>query len=128
MYPVGTVHRSGGRIVGGSDYFVTDLDPLLAIEAAITRQDPHNDFGSILDESERVDLAAMIEAYTINGAYLMSLDEEQGSIETGKRADFVVLDRNLFEIPSSEISDARVVMTVFDGEVEMPPFFGHPAC
>lgn len=58
----------------------------------------------------------MIDAYTINGAYLMGLDDRQGSIETGKRADFVVLDRNLFEIPSADISDAKVVMTVFDGE------------
>ena len=45
----------------------------------------------------------------------MSLDDQQGSIEKGKRADFVVLDRNLFEIPSAEISDAKAVMTVFDG-------------
>lgn len=116
MYPIGTVHRSGGRIVGGSDFFVTDLNPLLAIEAAVTRQNPYENTGPILDESERVDLATMIDAYTINGAYLMSLDDKQGSIEIGKRADFVVLDRNLFEIPSSEISDAEVVMTVFDGE------------
>jgi len=43
------------------------------------------------------------------------LDDKQGSIEPGKRADFVVLDRNLFEIPSSEISEAEVTMTVFDG-------------
>ena len=39
----------------------------------------------------------------------------QGSIEVGKRADFVVIDRNLFEVPASEISDARVTMTIFDG-------------
>ncbi|MFC1795999.1 amidohydrolase [Pseudomonadota bacterium] len=116
MYPIGTVHRAGGRIVGGSDYFVTDLDPLLAIETAITRQDPINNTGPVLDASERVDLATMIAAYTINGAYLMSLDDKQGSIEVGKRADFVVLDKNLFEIPSSAISDTRVVMTIFNGE------------
>ena len=47
---------------------------------------------------ERVDLATMIDAYTINGAYTMSLEDKQGSIEVGKRADLVVLDRNLFEI------------------------------
>ena len=88
---------------------------MLAIEAAVTRQDPHNDIGPVLDESERVDLATMIDAYTINGAYVMGLDDEQGTIETGKRADFVVLDRNLFEIPAADISKAEVVMTVFDG-------------
>lgn len=88
----------------------------LAIEVAVTRQNPNENTGPVLDEEERVDLSTMIDAYTINGAYLMGLDDRQGSIEPGKRADFVVLDRNLFEIPSAEISDAKVVITVFDGE------------
>ena len=116
MYPIGSVQRGGGRIVGGSDYWVTELNPMLAIEAAITRQDPHADSGPVLNESERVDLATMVDAYTINGAYVMGLDDEQGSIEAGKRADLVVLDRNLFEIPAADISKAEVVMTVFDGK------------
>ena len=59
----------------------------------------------------------MLAAYTINVAYQMNLDTKQGSIEVGKRADFVVLDRNLFEIPASEISDTKVTMTIFDGQV-----------
>jgi predicted amidohydrolase YtcJ len=115
MYPIASVQESGGRIVGGSDYFVTDLNPLLAIETAMTRQNPWTNEGEVLNEDEGVDLATMLDAYTINGAYQMKLDDVQGSIEVGKRADFVILDRNLFEIPASEISDARVVMTVFDG-------------
>ena len=115
MYPLASVHNSGGRLVGGSDYWVTDLNPLLAIETAITRQNPWTNEGLVLNKDERVDLATMIEAYTINGAYQMKLDEVQGSIEVGKRADFVVLDRNLFEVPASEISDANVMMTIFDG-------------
>ncbi len=115
MYPIGSIHRAGGRINGGSDYFVTSMNPLLAIEVAITRQDPYTNDGPALDENERMDLASMIDAYTINGAYTMSLENEQGSIEVGKRADLVVLDRNLFDIPASEISDANVTMTIFDG-------------
>ncbi len=115
MYPIASVNEAGGRIVGGSDYWVTDLNPLLAIETAITRQDPWTNEGEILNEGERVDLETMIAAYTITGAYQMSLEDEQGSIEVGKRADLVILDRNLFEIPASEISDARVTMTIFDG-------------
>jgi len=115
MYPIGSVHRAGGRIVGASDYFVTDMNPLLAIEVAITRQDPLTNDGPVLDVDERVDLETMIAAYTINGAYTMGLEAEQGSIKLGNRADFVVLDRNLFEIPASEISEADVTMTVFDG-------------
>ena len=115
MYPIASVLNSGGRIAGGSDYWVTDLNPLQAIEVAVTRQDPYTNDGPILSADEAVDLATMIEAYTINGAYLMKLDDVQGSIEVGKRADFVVLDRNLFKIPSHEINEAQVTLTVFDG-------------
>jgi predicted amidohydrolase YtcJ len=115
MYPIGSVHRSGGRIVGGSDFWVTELNPMLAIEAAVTRQDPYKDTGPVLNASERVDLATMIDAYTINGAYVMGLDERQGSIEVGKRADLTVLDRNLFDVPAADISKAKVVRTIFDG-------------
>ncbi len=115
MYPIASVHDSGGRIAGGSDYWVTDLNPLQAIEVAVTRRDPYREDGPILNADEVVDLATMIEAYTINGAYLMKLDDVQGSIEVGKRADFVVLDRNLFDIPSHEINEAQVTLTVFDG-------------
>lgn len=117
MYPVASVQRAGGRIVGGSDYFVTDLNPLLAIETAITRQDPWSNDGDVLNKNERVDLATMIDAYTINGAYQMSLENLQGSIEVGKRADLIVLDRNLFEISASEISESKVTTTIFDGQV-----------
>jgi hypothetical protein len=88
---------------------------LLAIEVAITRQDPYTNDGPILNADESVDLETMIAAYTINGAYLMSLEDKQGSIEVGKRADLIVLDRNLFEIPAAEINEANVTMTIFDG-------------
>ena len=115
MYPIGRVHDSGGRINGASDYWVTDINPLVAIEVAITRQDPYANGGPALNKDERMDLASMIDAYTINGAYTMSLEEEQGSIEVGKRADLVVLDRNLFEITPYEISNVNVTMTIFDG-------------
>ena len=115
MYPIRSVHEAGGRINGASDYWVNPIDPLVSIEAAITRQDPYTNGGEVLNADERVDLATMIDAYTINGAYTMSLEDEQGTIEVGKRADLVVLDRNLFDIPASEISDANVTMTIFDG-------------
>ncbi len=115
MYPIASINRAGGRVNGASDYFVTSMDPLLAIEVAITRQNPYSNDGPALNEDERVDLATMIEAYTINGAYTMKLEDKQGSIEVGKRAALVVLDRNLFAIDTYEISDAHVTMTIFDG-------------
>lgn len=115
MYPILSVRNAGGRIAGGSDYFVTDLNPLHAIEVGVTRQDPYTNSGLVLNSDERVDLRTMIRAYTVNGAYVKKLDDVQGKIEVGKRADLVVLDRNLFDIPASEINEAKVTMTLFNG-------------
>ncbi len=115
MYPIGSLARSGARIAAGSDYFVTDLNPLHAIEVAVTRQDPYTNAGPTLNVDERVDLDTMIAAYTIQGAWLMGLEKQQGSIEVGKRADFVALDRDLFAGPASAINEAKVLLTVFDG-------------
>lgn len=117
MYPIASVERAGGRIVGGSDWNVSTAYPLPAIEVAIRRQDATKDSGPVLNERERVSLASMIDAYTINGAWLMHQEHKTGSIEVGKQADLVVLDRQLFEIPVTEISDTRVLLTLLDGEV-----------
>ena len=68
-----------------------------------------------MNETERVSLATMIDAYTINGAWLMHQEDRVGSIEVGKRADIVVLDRNLFNIPVTQISETSVLFTLLDG-------------
>ena len=54
--------------------------------------------------------------YTRNAAYIMRLEDKTGSIEIGKRADLIVLDRNLFEIPVTEINQAQVLLTIMDGK------------
>ena len=117
MYPIASVARAGGRIVGGSDWNVSSADPLEAIEVAVRRQDAFADSGAVLNEGERVSLAGMIDAYTVNGAWLMHHEDRVGSIEVGKRADIVVLDRNLFESPATEINEVRAVLTMLDGTV-----------
>ena len=66
---------------------------------------------------ERISLADAIAAYTINGAYVNFMEDESGSIEVGKYADLIVIDRNLFKIPETEISEANVVLTMLDGEM-----------
>jgi predicted amidohydrolase YtcJ len=65
---------------------------------------------------ERLDLPTAIAGFTINSAYVNHLDDLTGSIEVGKRADLVVLDRNPFERPMDRIADATVVRTLVDGE------------
>jgi predicted amidohydrolase YtcJ len=117
-YLLGSVHRAGGRLVGGSDWFVTTLNPLDAISVGVRRMDSELADGEapVLMPPERVDLATMIAAYTINGAYANHREADLGSIEVGKLADLVVLDRNLFEIPATEIAKAQVRLTLFEGE------------
>ena len=117
MYPIASVERAGGRIVGGSDWNVSSADPLAAIEVAIRRQDPLEKAGPVHNERERVALSTMIAAYTINAAWLMHHEDKTGSIEVGKQADIAILDRQLFEIPATEISEARVLMTMLAGDV-----------
>ena len=116
MYPLGSIERAGGVIVGGSDWSVSSLNPLDAIETAVTREDASGVIEGVLNPNERVSLATMLAAYTKNGAYLMHQEDEVGTIEPGKLADLVVLDRNLFDISTAEISDVEVTMTLLGGE------------
>ena len=71
----------------------------------------------MLFRSEEITLSQAIENYTINSAYVNFLDEKVGSIEIGKQADLVILDRNLFAIPTLEINEAKVVATLFEGRL-----------
>ena len=61
-------------------------------------------------------LSAALKAYTLNSAYINFIEHETGSIEVGKQADLTVLDKNLFDLKSSEISEASVLLTLIDGE------------
>ena len=125
MYPIGSMHRSGALLVAGSDWNVSSMNPLLAIEAAVTRQDPDGVIEGVLNADERVDLDTILAAYTIGGAQLMHQEAVTGSIETGKAADLVVLDKNLFEVPAREVGDVRVLQTWIDGERVYPDGAAH---
>ena len=115
MYPIGSIHNSGGMIVGGSDWAVSTMNPLVAIETAVRREDPDNAITGVLNAAERMDLDEMLRAYTINAAYLMHQDATTGSIQVGKAADLIVLEQNLFDIPVDAIGDVRVLRTMIDG-------------
>jgi len=117
-YLLGSVHRSGGRLVGGSDWFVTSLNPLDAISVGVRRMDPTlaDGEGPVFNASECVALDTMIAAYTINGAYANHRENQLGSIEVGKLADLIVLDKNLFEVPEADIAKVKVQLTLLEGE------------
>lgn len=117
MYPIGSLLGAGARIAAGSDWTVSSINPLEAIETAVTRSDVDGLVEGVLNPREAVNLETMLAAYTINGAWLMSHDEQVGSIQPGKRADLVVLEKNLFDISASEIGEVAVDYTLFDGKV-----------
>ncbi len=117
MYPIGSLARAAAPLAAGSDWPVSSMNPLEAIQVAVTRSDPETLCGAQLGVGENIDLATMIAAYTIGGARLMHIEAETGSIEVGKSADLVVLDRDLFAIAPAEIATAKVQLTLFEGEM-----------
>ncbi|MEW6363738.1 MAG: amidohydrolase [Acidobacteriota bacterium] len=118
-YPMESFFKAGVAVASASDYPVTiPCDPLMGIQTGITRaRAGANRAEDVLWPAERATLDQMIRSFTINGAYANFLEKETGSIEVGKWADLVVLDKNLFEIPATEIGSARVLLTFFECRV-----------
>lgn len=116
MYPFRSLADAGVIITAGSDYPFTPLDPFLAIEVGITRRAPVGPPSEPLIADQGLTLEELLAAYTINAAYQLHQERLTGSIEVGKAADLIVLDRNLFEIPPSAISETTVLLTLLAGE------------
>ncbi|HJU04888.1 MAG TPA: amidohydrolase, partial [Nitrospiraceae bacterium] len=118
-WPVRSLKESGAIVAGGTDWPVIPVPNLwIAIEGLVTRENPDGSFpGRKLWGEQAVDLSTAIEIYTINAARAMGIDALAGSLQIGKSADIVVLDRNVFEIPADEISQTQVLTTYFEGEV-----------
>ncbi len=117
LYPARSVVETGAIVAAGSDWSVSSMNPLLGIEVAMTRRPPTAEAGPSWLPDERLDLETMLLSYTRNGALAGDLEEETGTITVGKSGDLVVLDRDLFDVPPEEISDAQVDLTVFRGRV-----------
>jgi predicted amidohydrolase YtcJ len=125
LYPFGALHRTGARLAGGSDWSVTSVNPLHAIQVAVTRRalDAPADAPAWLPD-ERLDLPTALAAYTSGGAYVTFEEQDSGSIEVGKLADIIVLDQHLLRIPPEQIHRTRVLWTLFEGrEVYRDPGF-----
>ena len=117
MYLFRSIADSGGRLTGSSDWFYTSLNPFDGIEVAIARTDPSNENPGVLDIAEALTLEQAIDAYTINAAFQLRMEQSSGSLEPGKFADFIVLDQNLFDIDPTDISETQVLKTIFNGQV-----------
>jgi predicted amidohydrolase YtcJ len=123
MYPIHSVALAGAMIVAGSDWQVTTPNPFLAIQVGVTRQSPKPPFGRAWIPSERVSRELLLAAYTSAGAHVNHRDREAGSLEAGKVADFIIIDRDVFKIQPDEIGKTRVLRTFVDGRqvYEAPP-------
>ena len=116
LYPIGSMVKSGATVAAGSDWTVSSMNPLEAIQVAITRRAPTDSTaGPPWIPEEVVDLTTMLKAYTIEGARAAFDERIDGTIETGKAADLVVLDRDLYRIPVQQIHRAKVHYTFLDG-------------
>jgi predicted amidohydrolase YtcJ len=128
-YPMESFFAAGVPTASSSDFPVTvPPNPLEGIRAGVTRLKPGlADPREILWPEERATLDQMIASFTREGAYANFLESVTGSIETGKSADLIVLDHNLFEIPAGDIARTRVLLTFFQGRlVYRDPSFRRP--
>jgi predicted amidohydrolase YtcJ len=116
-YPMKSFFDAGVVVASASDFPVTiPFSPLEGIERGVTRASRPEEPELVLGPEERASLEDMIASFTIHGAYASRLEEVLGSLEVGKIADLVVLDRNLFDVPPGELSETRVLLTLFGGE------------
>ena len=101
----------------GSDWTVAPLNPLLGIDAAVTRRtlDGENPGGWFPEQKITVEQA--IRAYTYMSAYAEFGEDVKGTITPGKLADMVIIDRDILTIPSDDIPEARIVYTIVDGQI-----------
>jgi len=118
QYLFGDLLRSGARLAAGSDWAVSSANPLRACHVAVNRslQGATGAEAEPLLPGQSLDLAEAVAAYTIGSAYVNHLDDDTGTIEPGKLADLVVLDRDPFAGPASEIGSTGVLATFVQGD------------
>jgi predicted amidohydrolase YtcJ len=118
IYPIASVVKTGAVMSMGSDWNVSSVNPLDAIEVAVTRRSPNNEPDSkpVFLPEQRIDVGTALAAYTIGSAWSQFWENETGSLETGKSADLIVLSENPFEIDPAKLSDVKVLLTLFKGK------------
>jgi predicted amidohydrolase YtcJ len=120
IYRPKSILQAGGRVSFGTDWpaagYTSTYKPLDSIQVAVTRQQIGVKNAAVLEPADqRFDLAEALYASTMGPAYQLRLDDRIGSITVGKRADLIVLDRNLFDVEPHEIAATRVDMTMMNG-------------
>jgi len=124
LEPAGLLAAAGARIVFGSDWPVDALDEWFALKVGVTRTNAPNapsEYHGRLGDDPGLSREAVLRAATINAAYELHEDQVTGSLEIGKMADLIVLDRNPLRIPAEEIADVKVLETVVGGKTVYKP-------
>jgi predicted amidohydrolase YtcJ len=114
MVRLGSLARAGVAISLHSDFTMAPVEPLRLASVAVNRRSAS---GKVLAPDERLDVAQALRAVTLDAARAIRLEDEIGSIEVGKRADFTVLERDPFEAPPEVLAETPIWGTVFEGEV-----------
>lgn len=110
-----TLINAGGRLAGGSDFPVELPNPFLGLYAAVTRQDAAGRPPGGWYPQQKLTREEALRLFTIDAAYAARMETSVGSLEPGKWADFVLIDRDYFKVPESEIDDIRVEATYVAG-------------
>ena len=114
--PLKTLIDAGAMVSYGSDWDnIPEPDPWFALEGMVTRQYPGKPEYGQLNPDERVGVETAIAIFTRNGAMVMEKEDETGTIEPGKSADFIVINQNLLEIAPQKIHETKVLQTVLQG-------------
>lgn len=122
QYPARTLAAAGAEIAGGSDWDVSSFNPFEAMATAMSRQDPEHRERGTLVAAEALTLDQMLAAYTLNAAKLIGRDREIGSLEAGKQADFIVLDRTFGTATTAdEVRTTKPTGVFFAGRDITPP-------
>ncbi len=117
FWQINSLYESGALVIYGSDWpVVPSPNPWPGIEAMVTRMDPTGQDPTVGWTDESVDLETAIKIFTINGAIANKDGDTSGSLNTGKKADFIVLDRNIFEVSITDVGETQVLLTVVNGE------------
>lgn len=110
LNPLNTIRKAGILMTGGSDAPCTQPDPIRSIHAAVNHYNP----------AESLGVQDALNLFTRNAAFGSFDDTERGSLEKGKRADMVLLDRNILATPASGIRDTRIVSVLYEGKPFVP--------
>jgi predicted amidohydrolase YtcJ len=122
MYRPQDVLKAGGRISFGTDWpaagYFSTYKPLDSIQLGVTRQlIGQPDAPVLAPADQRLSVAQAVHANTLGAAYQIRLDDKVGSLEQGKLADMIVLDRNILEVDPHDIHQATVMLTMMNGQI-----------